>query len=106
MKLLISSIIIALASWLAGKKPALAGLIVSLPLISMLSILFAYGEHRDMLKIQQFAMSILVAVPLSLTFFIPFVLHKWIKFNFPVTYLSGVLLLILFYYIHSIIFKS
>jgi len=70
-KIIFSGLLIALASWLAGKKPVLAGFIIALPLMSMLSIVFTYAEYRDMAKVNQFATSILVAVPLSLAFFIP-----------------------------------
>ncbi|MBI4372746.1 MAG: hypothetical protein HY585_03350, partial [Candidatus Omnitrophica bacterium] len=71
-KILLSAVVIAFTSWLAGRKPALAGFIIALPLVSMLSILFSYWQYRDMEKINQFANSILIAVPLSLCFFVPF----------------------------------
>lgn len=74
--------LIACASWLAGRKPVLAGFIIALPLTSMIAILFSYAEYRDMDKINAFARSIFVVVPLSLTFFVPFLLNKWLKLNF------------------------
>ena len=82
IKILISSFVIAGASHLAGRRPVLAGFIVALPLVSILSLTLAYLEHRDMQKINEFALSILAAVPLSLTFFIPFVANRWLKLNF------------------------
>lgn len=106
LKVLLSSVILVGASWLAGKNSILAGFIIALPLMSMLAILFAYAQYRDMAKINEFALSILVAVPLSLTFFIPFVLNKWLRLNFPVTYLAGIACLFLAYLIHSFIFKQ
>lgn len=104
-KTLLSGILIAFASWLSGRKPVLAGFIIALPLMSMLSILFSYLEYRDTQKINQFAVSILVAVPLSLSFFIPFVLNKWLRMNFVTTYLLAITALTLAYFIHSLIFK-
>ena len=106
LKTVLSGVIIAFASWLAGKKPVLAGFIIALPLMSILSILFSYLEYRDMNKINQFAASILIGVPLSLTFFIPFVLNKWLKMGFLPTYLSALGLLALAYWIHGLIFKT
>lgn len=106
LKIFISGLIIAFASWLAGRNTTLAGFIVALPLISILSILWSYAEYRDMNKINQFATSILVAVPLSLTFFIPFVLNKWLKMNFSLTFLLGIGLLAVAYFIHSLIFRG
>jgi len=105
-KVILSSVIIAGASWLAGKNPILAGFIIALPLMSMLTILFSYLQYRDMAKINELAISILVAVPLSLTCFIPFVLNKWLKLGFPLTYILAIGCLSGAYLIHGLIFKS
>ncbi len=75
---------------MAGRKPWLAGLIVALPLTSLLSLTWAYIEHRDMQKVNDFALSILVAVPLSLAFFIPFIANRWLKLNFALTLTLGI----------------
>ncbi len=104
-KIIISGIIIAFASWLAGKRPILAGFVIALPLMSMLGILFTYAEYKDMEKINQFAVSILVAAPLSLTFFVPFVVNRWIKLNFMWTYLAAIGCLALAYWVHQAIFN-
>lgn len=106
VKILLSSAILVGASWLAGKNSILAGFIIALPLMSMLAILFSYLQFRDMGKINEFAISILVAVPLSLTFFIPFVLNKWIKMGFTLTYVLAIGCLAVAYFLHSLIFKS
>ena len=99
LKTLVAGILISLASWLAGKKPILAGFIIALPLTSILAILFSYAEYKDMEKINKFASSIFVAVPLSLTFFVPFLLSRWLKMNFAVTFLLALACLGLSYYI-------
>ena len=105
-KTIISALVIAFASWLAGKRPALAGFIIALPLVSMLAMLFSYWQYKDMVKINQFAESILVAVPLSLIFFIPFLLNKWLKMNFVSTYILALCCLAAAYFLHQMIFKS
>ena len=105
-KVLISSVLIAFASWLSRRQSVLAGFIIALPLVSMLSILFSYWEYRDMEKINQFAASIFMAVPLSLVFFVPFLLNKWVKMSFALTYLSAIGCLAAAYFIHHLIFKS
>ena len=104
-KILISGLIIALASWLAGKNPVLAGFIIALPMMSMLSILFSYAQYKDMAKINEFAVSIITAVPLSLVFFVPFILNKWLKLPFAATYVSAVGLLAAAYWLHSAFFR-
>ncbi|OGW87132.1 MAG: hypothetical protein A3C35_03050 [Omnitrophica bacterium RIFCSPHIGHO2_02_FULL_46_11] len=106
IKILISAVLIAFASWLAGRQTILAGFIIALPLISMISIFFVYSEYRDMEKVNQFAVSILTAVPLSLLFFVPFLLNKWLKMNFGMTYLSAIGCLTLAYFAHHFIFKA
>ena len=106
LKIIISGLVIAIASWLAGRNPVLAGFLVALPMISMMSILFSYLEYRDMGKINQFAVSILVSVPLSLLFFVPFVMNKWLKMNFALTYLSAIGCLALAYLAQSLIFRN
>ncbi len=103
-KMLFSGAIIAFASWLAGRRPVLAGFIIALPLMSMLSILFSYAEFRDMDKINRFAVSVFAAVPLSLLFFMPFVLNRWLKFGFAATYLTAVACVAAGYGLHRLIF--
>lgn len=104
-KIILSGIIIAFASSLAGKRPLLAGFIVALPLMSILSLLFSYIEFKDMAKASTFAVSILTAVPLSLLFFLPFVLNRWLKFGFFTTYFIGLGCVAVGYLAHSIITK-
>ena len=105
-KILISSCLIAYSSWLAGKKPGLAGFIIALPLATLLGIIFTYSEYRSMDKVNDYAVSILTAVPLSLLFFIPFVLNRWLKMNFPATLIFALVLLTLAYFVHASIFKN
>ena len=40
LKVIFSGMIIAFASWLSVKKPVLAGFIIALPLMSLISIFF------------------------------------------------------------------
>src|SRR3989338_4184093 len=94
VKILISAVVIAFCSWLAWKRLILAGFITALPLVSILAITLAYLEHRDMVKINQYALSIVTAVPLSLTFFLPFFLNRWLKMNFVITLAFGLLFLL------------
>ena len=106
IKIFISSFVIAMASHLAGEKPMLAGFIVALPLTSILTLGLAYAEHRDMQKLNEFAISILVAVPLSLTFFIPFVANRWLKLNFFLSFFLGLLCLGFSYGLSFVLIKK
>jgi len=106
LKILLSASIIAGISWYAGKNPPLAGFLIAFPIVSVLAISFSYFQYRDMEKINQFASSIVVSIPLSLLFFVPFILNRWMKWAFIPSILLGFGLIFLGYLIHSRIFKS
>ena len=105
-KIVLSGLIIAGISWLAGKNPSLAGFLIALPILSVLAIGFSYFQYRDMGKINEFATSILVSLPISTLFFVPFLLNRWTKWSFSPTLLAGLGLLAIGYLIHSRIFRS
>lgn len=92
--------IIAFTSWLAGKRPDLAGFIVALPLTTLLALLFSYSEYKDSSASVTFAKSIFVGVPISLLFFVPFLLADKLQLAFWQCYLLGIILLVLGYIIH------
>ena len=104
-KTFIAAVIIALSSWMAGKQPRLAGFILALPLASMLALAFNQTEFGDSGKSVAFATSIVVAVPLSLLFFVPFLLAEKLRWPFWGLYAAGVLLLASGYVIHARILR-
>lgn len=101
VKVIFSAIILSFASWLSFKKPILAGFIVSLPLVSLVTIFFSYIEHKDIDKTVSFAKSIFVGVPISLMFFIPFLFSKQFNLSFSQAYILGIVILIVGYFIHK-----
>lgn len=100
LKIAIAAAVIAFASWLAGRRPELAGFIVALPLVSLLAILFSYLEHRDPAASITFAKSILIGVPISYLFFLPFFFAEKLNYGFWVSYLTGLVLLVIGFFIH------
>ena len=52
----------------------MAGFIVALPLATLLVLPMAHAQSPDMQQMEQFALSILVAVPVVMFFLVPFVL--------------------------------
>jgi len=95
--------IIAFASWLAGKKPQLAGFIVALPVASLVALAFSYLEHQDAEASITFAKSILVGVPVSYLFFLPFFFADRLGNSFWLSYITGVALLVIGFFIHRYI---
>ena len=105
LKILISSLIISFASWLSFKKPQISGFIVALPLVSIITLAFSYIEHHDKEKTFLFAKSILIGIPASLMFFIPFLLSKTIGTDFWTTYFLGIIFLIAGFFIHKYVMQ-
>jgi len=103
LKVLVAAIIISFTSWLAGKKPELAGFIIALPLLSILALAFSYLEHNNTQASITFAKSILVGVPISLLFFVPFFLAEKFDYGFWVSYVAGIILLAIGFFLHRYI---
>jgi hypothetical protein len=101
LKISVAAVVIAFASWLSAKKPALAGFIVALPLVSLLALVFSYVEHESVEITVTFAKSILVGIPVSLLFFLPFFFADKLGYGFWVSYLMGIILLVMGYFIHQ-----
>ena len=103
IKILFAGFIIASSSWLAGQYPKIAGFIIALPLASLIAVIFSYVEHNDPEKSITFAKSILVGVPISYLFFLPFFFAKSLGMNFWLIYSIGFALLIIGFFIHKYI---
>ena len=101
LKVLLAGLIIAFSSWLAGQNPRIAGFIIALPMTSPIEIASVYFEHNSVEKTILYAKSILIAVPVSYLFFLPFFLAKQFNMNFWMIYGSGILLLTLGFFIHK-----
>jgi len=64
----------------------------------------AYLQHRDPASVFQMARSILVALPITLLFFIPFLMRD--RFSFWGAYALGCALLPLGYFVHRAIMRG
>jgi uncharacterized membrane protein AbrB (regulator of aidB expression) len=101
---LVSALIIGVAAWLSRRYPTSAGFLVALPLATMLVLPLAYVQHRDTDSVFQMARSILVALPITLLFFIPFLMRD--RFSFWGAYALGCVLLPLGYFVHRAIMRG
>jgi hypothetical protein len=103
LNLLISAAMIAFTSWLAGRSPALAGLIIAMPISSMLVLPLAELQHGDAAKTLVMARSIFAAIPVSLMFFAPFFFAERLDLGFWQAYALGCALLPLAYLVQRAI---
>ena len=100
-KTLIAGLAIAFSSWLAGKRPELAGFIIALPLTTLLALAFAQVEHQDPENSVRFAKSIFTAIPISLLFFLPFLAATKLQWPFWGLYAGGLAMLAVGYFVHK-----
>jgi len=77
-KILLSALLIVAISELAKRTGFLGALLASLPLISIISIIWLYIETRDVSRIREFSQDVFWLVLPSLGFFLilPALLHK------------------------------
>jgi len=98
IKILVSGLIVALASEVSKRSSWLGGLIVALPLVSILTLCWLYFETRDLAKVTALSYSIVWFVLPSLAFFLilPWMIRLGLGF-IPATTISCLGMLILFY---------
>ena len=97
LKLIISSVIITIVSEISKKNSFIGGLVASIPLISVLSMIWLYIDSRDIEKIKNLSTSIfwMVIPSLVLFLFIPILIN--IGFNFWYSLIIAIILTIAFY---------
>ena len=103
LKTLVAALIISFCSWLSNKRPEISGFIVALPLTTMLVLLFSYSEFQNSDQTVKFAKSIFVGVPISMTFFIPFLLAQKFYIGFAACYTIGIAFIVGGFFIHKMI---
>lgn len=102
LNVLISALVIGLASWLSGRFPAAAGFLVAMPVATMIVLPLSFHEHGSTEASFLMAKSIFVAIPVSLCFFLPFLLSERLGLSFWQAYGLGCLALPVGYVLHRI----
>lgn len=97
IKAAVSGLLVALISTVARRYPGWGGLLASLPLVSVLAMLWLYGETREPEKVAALAMStfwfILPSMPLFLI--IPMMLRS--GWSFGVTMVTAIVVTMTLY---------
>ena len=104
-KTILAAVLISFVSWLSGRKLALAGFLTALPLTTLLALAFSHLEFKDPEQSVAYAKSVFAAIPVSLLFFLPFLLANKLNLSFWTCYIVGILLLGLGYFIHQALLK-
>ena len=99
IKIAITAVIIVVISEISKKLPLLGSLIASLPLISVLGMIWIYSETKDVQKIITHAEGTFWYVLPSLPMFLimPWMLKKGISFYLSLV--SGIVITILLYFL-------
>ena len=105
LKVVAASILISFVSWLSNRSTALAGFLTALPLTTLIALGFSHAQWKDPQQSVEYAKSILIAVPASLLFFVPFLFADRLKLGFWSCYGIGIGLLFVGYLAHSQIVK-
>ena len=85
--------IIGIAAEVAKRNPFWGSILIALPLTSILAMSWLYADTRDNALLTQFARDIFVVVPVSLVFFVPFLLEAKTRLGFVSNMLLGLTLL-------------
>ncbi|MEK7207511.1 MAG: DUF3147 family protein [Pseudomonadota bacterium] len=93
VKVLISALAIGVATEVAKRYPFWGALIIALPLTSILAMSWLYAETHNNEQLTQFAQDIFALVPVSLVFFLPFLLEGKTQFGFVANMAVGLVLL-------------
>jgi hypothetical protein len=94
-KLVLSALLIALASEVAKRDPFWGAVLVALPLTSILALSWLYAETRDNTLATSLARDIVLLVPVSLLFFLPFLLETKTRLGFVPNLFAGLALLVI-----------
>ena len=103
LNMIVSAMVISFASWLAGRLPNLAGFFVALPLATMLVLPLSYREHGSAENSILLAKSIFVAIPVTLAFFLPFLVAGRFGLGFWQAYALGCLALPIGFVLHRVV---
>ena len=100
LKILITALIVVVVSEISRRSTIIAGLIASIPLTSLLAIIWIYFETSDLENIKNLSSNILLMIPPSLTFFICLPLFIDMKIEFYVSVLFSIVITAIVYWLY------
>ena len=105
-KILITTALIVIISEIAKRNILFGGILASVPLISVLAILWLYVDTKNTEIISQFSISVFWLVIPSLAFFLtlPFLLHKGLNFYTSIS--LAIAITVICYYMMILVLKK
>jgi hypothetical protein len=98
-QVIFSALLLTFSAWLSKKNPQAAGFLIALPLATIIVLPFSYWNHGESETSVRLAQEILRAIPISLTFFLPFALAGRLNLTFWQAYGFGLILLVATYFV-------
>jgi hypothetical protein len=89
---LVAAVIVVAVAELSEKHPRLGALLLTLPIISIVALVMAWTQHRDIAAVSRLAKETLVLVPLGLPLFVPLALAERIGLGFWAAFALGIVL--------------
>ena len=100
LKILITALIVVVVSEISRRSTIIAGLIASIPLTSLLAIIWIYFETSDLENIKNLSSNILLMIPPSLTFFICLPIFIDMKIELYVSVLFSIVITAIVYWLY------
>jgi len=106
LKIVITTALIVIISEIAKRNTLIGGILASIPLISVLAIIWLYVDTKNTEIISEFSINVFWLVIPSLTFFLtlPFLLHKGINFYTSIS--LAIVITIACYYMMILVLKK
>lgn len=106
VKVLISAMLIALISEISKRSTFLGAILASIPLISVMALIWLYIETRNIQKIINLSYGIFWLVLPSLTLFVVLPILLKLKTSFGIALFLSVVIMVLFYFLMTFILRK
>lgn len=92
LRVVIPAVVIALVAEISCRSPRAGGLLLTLPIVSILAFTAAWIKDHDLPAISKLARETLILVPLGLPFFLPLAFADRLMLGFWQALIAGLLL--------------
>jgi len=100
LKILLTALIVVAISEISRRSTIIAGIFASIPLTSLLAIIWIYIDTNDLENIKNLSGNILLMIPPSLTFFICLPLFLDMKLEFYLSVFFSITLIAFVYWVY------